>query len=129
LNNKIQEKNSVKKENNFASINFSSTGNSALNFGERTAILVYRTISNLFKKGSTSEVTHFASKNKTSQKIADNNKTSQNSTSSKNKIGAVKKTQPTVIVNNPIKEIVKETVVERVIKESGITLQDLQKIK
>ncbi|HAP74021.1 TPA: hypothetical protein DCP88_01715, partial [Candidatus Campbellbacteria bacterium] len=34
----------------------------------------------------------------------------------------------TTIVTNPIREIIKETVVERVIQTSGVTLEDLQKL-
>ncbi|AKM83763.1 TPA: hypothetical protein DCP88_03770 [Candidatus Campbellbacteria bacterium] len=105
---------------------------SNLNTVEKTAVYVYRTISGFFSSAEETADSGQLTTNSTnedeisrglsSESEADRGEISENVPS----VPATPKT--TTIVTNPIREIIKETVVERVIQTPGVTLEDLQKL-
>ena len=106
--------------------------NSELNVAEEFAVTWYRTVSGLF--GDDSQKSIVDSKD---EELIVNNKDKQltdipsQTTVVSDDLSTTEQSnpsQPTTIITNPIQQIVKETVVERVIQVSGITLEDLQKL-
>ncbi|MDD2935418.1 MAG: tail fiber domain-containing protein [Candidatus Pacebacteria bacterium] len=112
---------------------------SNLSAAEKTAVYVYRTISSFF---SSTEETGDSNQNEftdDSLQFTDETPSSLNedeisrglssgSEADRGETSGNVPSVPTTVVTNPIREIIKETVVERVTQTSGITLEDLQKL-
>src|SRR3989344_5189766 len=110
---------SITRRTNFVttkeSLALVSVPNFNFNITEQFAVTWYRTVSGLFKVNSL----QFTVDSK-SEELA----TLETTTTS----GSLSLTGQATTQNSTVREIVKETVVERVIQASGITLEDLQKL-
>src|SRR3989344_6011094 len=110
---------SIARRTNFVttkeSLALVSVPNFNFNITEQFAVTWYRTVSGLFKVNSL----QFTVDSK-SEELA----TLETTTTS----GSLSLTGQATTQNSTVREIVKETVVERVIQASGITLEDLQKL-
>src|SRR3989344_3076071 len=100
---------------------------------EQFAIVWYRTISGFFSSAektvdSQKSIVDSTDEGDSSVFASDNEAVQEEDEANSQQLTANSTNQNTTVVTNPIREIIKETVVERAIQTSGITLEDLQKL-